>query len=975
MTHELDQLNKKLENLSLRVAELKNNERKKEFEDGIQKIKEKINKKLNNAIEKCAIQMMKVIEKGIEIAVAEEILLKEKELSEIKTKIDENKETHENLYKEYQNSENNYNNIKNKENEQQQEVQKSSAGVAKSDEQQRKENKKALDPKTRQSFDNLITDILDEKITDSKYSTKETQEAIQCADKRQIEALAIFSIKKSNLALFNLVKKGVDVNFKNASNQSLLFLSSEASNYKITSYLIENGASISDSSVLYEYINKKNEIGCALLLKHDIDPECYLDGNKNNISGLIQAVKHGSFNICKLLIESTRPFKRNQLLEHHNSGTALFHSVCCKHTDIVNLLLEHDANPDCNYYSDKSGPSALIKAIDNSAIDICTSLLKALPQEQKFRAVNYQNYSYPSALYRAASAGKVDFCDVLITHGANPQIAYESSNRKETPLEVAVRNKREAVVTFFMNSGGDLKKLNQYSAFMLIEKPNELRSIIDTGSVNIKDARDGESYSLLCRAITKQKQETCELLLQHGAMANEFVPHLNKTLLFIAIETGNASVCQLLLDYGADPECYENQKEKQKRSGLMVAIEKNSLPMCEMLLKVGDINKRNRILNYTYCISVNQNKRLITSLYLATQKGYEKIVQLLIQAGADQTDINLHKAFYSVTTGNIEALVKILQLQPNIDIDAENYEGYTILCLATQKGRLDICELILQKGANVNKMYGYNDSYNTVLFLAVELGNKELCALLIKYGANPDCYQLLYNQPNNPTITPLCLAVKKNLIPIAELLLDTLKSKNNIKAANASCWYGGTALAIAARTNNLEMCNLLINKGVDPNTHEYSYGTKQWSALTIAVQNNSFQIFDLLVEALKRTNQKSVLKDFGYENKTTLDFAVNSGRFEMVQRLIDSGLEVDVDISYQNNGRTLLYQAAEAGYDEICKILINKGANLSLGVTNQIGTKTTPLNIATERGHAKVVTILQTLRTDAEKVSVNSLKK
>jgi ankyrin repeat protein len=60
-------------------------------------------------------------------------------------------------------------------------------------------------------------------------------------------------------------------------------------------------------------------------------------------------------------------------------------------------------------------------------------------------------------------------------------------------------------------------------------------------------------------------------------------------------------------------------------------------------------------------------------------------------------------------------------------------------------------------------------------------------------------------------------------------------------------------------------------------------------------------------------------------------------------------------VNYRDNsGRSLLMCASENGYTEVCKILLNKGANLDLQASNGV----TALNLASQNGHKEVVKLL-----------------
>ena len=56
-----------------------------------------------------------------------------------------------------------------------------------------------------------------------------------------------------------------------------------------------------------------------------------------------------------------------------------------------------------------------------------------------------------------------------------------------------------------------------------------------------------------------------------------------------------------------------------------------------------------------------------------------------------------------------------------------------MLYIAADEGQTEICQLLLDKGANINHK---NNFGHTALQIAVEHGNEALCNLLIERGAD-----------------------------------------------------------------------------------------------------------------------------------------------------------------------------------------------------------------------------------------------
>lgn len=88
--------------------------------------------------------------------------------------------------------------------------------------------------------------------------------------------------------------------------------------------------------------------------------------------------------------------------------------------------------------------------------------------------------------------------------------------------------------------------------------------------------------------------------------------------------------------------------------------------------------------------------------------------------------------------GNKEEAIRIIEkrcmdsndLNETIDL----YFGITLLHIAAKYGRVEICEMLLDRGANVNVVD--NRFFSTPLHMAALVGHKEVCTLLLSRGAD-----------------------------------------------------------------------------------------------------------------------------------------------------------------------------------------------------------------------------------------------
>uniref|UniRef100_UPI003F4B051F ankyrin repeat domain-containing protein n=1 Tax=Brachyspira catarrhinii TaxID=2528966 RepID=UPI003F4B051F len=192
----------------------------------------------------------------------------------------------------------------------------------------------------------------------------------------------------------------------------------------------------------------------------------------------------------------------------------------------------------------------------------------------------------------------------------------------------------------------------------------------------------------------------------------------------------------------------------------------------------------------------------------------------------------------------------------------------------------EISKLLAEEGleGKITEMTNFGDKYifkdSTPLFLAVQFGYNDLAKELIKEGADV-----------------------------------------NARVDNMETEGGIDMLYHAVRNNNPEMTKILIDKGLDKNRdygYEYSYYLTD-----IAIDNNNLDVLKLLV---KRGDSK----------ETLIPDAVRENNIEMVKYLLSIGQDIDAQIFYDGFWvDSPLKVAAENGYVEMAKFLIDEGANLN----------------------------------------------
>ena len=119
---------------------------------------------------------------------------------------------------------------------------------------------------------------------------------------------------------------------------------------------------------------------------------------------------------------------------------------------------------------------------------------------------------------------------------------------------------------------------------------------------------------------------------------------------------------------------------------------------------------------------VNQkDKEGNTLLLIAADKGYTKIVESLIKAGADvNKDRNKWTPLLAAACKEYEDIIEIL-IDAKADVNAESNDGWTALMLVSKSGNVRIARILVEAGAKVEGNGGGNKKTPLMIALIVDV--------------------------------------------------------------------------------------------------------------------------------------------------------------------------------------------------------------------------------------------------------------
>lgn len=333
------------------------------------------------------------------------------------------------------------------------------------------------------------------------------------------------------------------------------------------------------------------------------------------------------------------------------------------------------------------------------------------------------------------------------------------------------------------------------------------------------DVWDYLGKSPIFRACEVDRHDFVEVLLSQGASP---VPHdlAGLSPLDVSIRHKNTTVVNLLLKHGAilDFKC---PAVKAYKSALCVACEINAPEMIQLFLEKGGNPNWNTYNKYTPTLLAYQLNSAWLPHFLEANAGYpinmRWVLTEIMSCAIMKTDLN-----------SVKLLIKKYP-----DLLHKSHQMWSKPHIQASKlGKCDILEYLLVAGAEIN---GEGDTDGqTALHAAAEEGYLDCVELLISKGAD-------INKTNCDGQSPLQIACLENRFNVGERLLRQGCDVNIRDKA-----FRETALMICIRMRNEKMAMLILRCGT--NHHYDAIGPDGKTALMYAMLFGQYAIADMLME-------------------------------------------------------------------------------------------------------------------------------
>lgn len=355
----------------------------------------------------------------------------------------------------------------------------------------------------------------------------------------------------------------------------------------------------------------------------------------------------------------------------------------------------------------------------------------------------------------------------------------------------------------------------------------------------------------------------------------------------------------------------ERVQQAKKNRALFEAIKKTDVEQVKLLIaegadvdaKWGDVYNKNEGEHTSKWWHMER-----TPLWHAVHAGKIEAVKLLVEAGADVNAGGWPPLCRAVDENNTAIAEYLIDHGANVNAYPIDDGWGPLQETAAVSKSVEMAKLLIARGADIN-----SEIY-PALSIAINSERKDLCEFLIQSGAD-------VNGKDRWGHTPLHYAIRSDDSDFMNILIANGAEVNIKHPGGYSPYYthsaGETLLQHAALTGRTEAVKLLLEAGADISAKDDRGRTVLHRAAELADRD----IVELLLDKGDRIDEKDDESGF-----TALHHAARFGNKSAAEVLIARGADIN---TRDNQGHTPLYFAVNIDY-KLAELLINKGADSSI---------------------------------------------
>ena len=758
--------------------------------------------------------------------------------------------------------------------------------------------KMLLEHCTKQGIDRAITSAIFSKNTEIITILSEHGAQVDDIKYQSDDPPLVVAVEKGDADVIKLLlKHGANIDQKNSRGWTALMKASQKGDSKleIIELLLKYVAQVDlqndhvESALMVAAQNGQTKLATKLVQEYGA-----LSVGLTSRTALMKASESGSIDIVKLLLDHSAD----------DLGWALVLAILNKHSDIIELLLEHGAQVDDKNWSLFLTQPPLVAAVETGDANTVKLLIEHGAKHGIYQAIRVAVFNkntkvihillghgiqmdemYRPVLEEAVEKGDADIVKLLLEHGAIQGLDWA--------ITTAIFSKNDEIINMLSEYGGLVDE--DWSDLPPLVEAVE-RGDADIVKLLLKHGAEQDINWAITNAIFDKHAEIIHIFSELGAQVDEDWLNFYQDPLVEAIKEGDADVIKQLLAHGAklDSEWVVSE-----------AIQNEQTEIIQILLEHGA-----QVNDNLYEEGIDEEPYLVTVCKI----GNTNIVKLLLEHGAKESEYRGWALTEAILHKHTEVVDLLLEYGICV---ADEWERLELDCPpaiveASENNDIDSLRLLLK--------YGEKQQYQDYLGWALSNATTpEIFKLLLDSGAKMD-------EKDHDGAVPLVLASK---------FWNTAGIKMMLNHGAKKYGYLPEALVEAIVDEHADIIKVLTHYGAHVDDESW-FEFDKMPALVKASMEGDVKTVKLL---LKHGAEKNL--------DWALEVASKGGHTKIVNFLFDYGVEVDDCDMFDT---AALVEASRNGKTDTVRFLLEE-----LGIMNRLGLA---LRAASGEGHINVVHLL-----------------
>jgi ankyrin repeat protein len=489
----------------------------------------------------------------------------------------------------------------------------------------------------------------------------------------------------------------------------------------LTVFIALANSQTKNDSLFIDFINQNKLDEVKKLVRNGVN----INGFKDYQIPLILASQKGFYEIAETLIAANA----NVNILNKRGSTPLMMATYYGQKSVLNLLLNNKA--DVSYVSESNGYRAFDWALENNQVECLSILINA----------------WLKVLYNQSQIS------TLINNIANDKpinsINIKSIDKKALSfvLNYCLTENKLSIFKELVSMGADINSHNQsaYAPLALASRLGKMEFVIfmiEKANANVNIGNDGNDEACpLIQAARGGQLEIGKYLISKGADVNKKNGR-GYTALSMSINYNRPKFTQLLIQNGANPQIIASDLSTPLETAL---LNYDTLAL-RLIFKYSVLNsaksklEHDAVKNDNFAeLDLQKNPALASALLnYAAYKNDTILFNILISKKVN-LNIKCPLGYYPLSVaafaGN-KSIVKLC-LKEKVDVNATNSNQYitTALIESSRSANIEIANLLLQNGADINKADKNNDH---VLNWATFFGLESYVTFLLNKGIKMD---------------------------------------------------------------------------------------------------------------------------------------------------------------------------------------------------------------------------------------------